>query len=283
MNLPSKANIKKVVLVNPPMRPEQVYGSIVEWGSISPPTGLCYIAAFLREKGYDVCIIDAEALKLDTTGTVEEILRQNPDMVGIACKTLWIVNAHTLAGKLKERIPQIPIVAGGNHVTALPERTLKEFPSFDILIIGEGEHTLLELIESLNTGGTLHNVNGLAFRAKDEIHITHPRVRIRNLDDLPFPAYDLLPDMATRYTPVLTYVEKLPAFSIVTSRGCPGQCTFCDRKVFGNRLTTHSPEYILALIKELYHKYGIRYLVFDDDNLLLKKNHLFKLLDLLEN
>jgi len=275
-----KTALKKIVLVNPPMKAEQVYGSFSEWANVSPPTGLCYIAAVVRDKGYNVSIIDAEALGLGIDKTVQAILRQKPDIIGIACKTLWVVNAHKLAQALKEKAPDLLIIAGGNHVTALPERSLKEFPAFDILVIGEGEMTFTELINVLNTGGDLEKVAGIAFRDKDKIHITSPRERIRDLDTLPFPAFDLLPDLATRYKPPLNAVEKLPAFSLVTSRGCPSQCAFCDRRVFGNLVTMHSPEYILSMIRELRHKYGIRYLVFDDDNLLLNKKHLIDFLEI---
>jgi len=277
-----KTALKKIVLVNPPMQIEKVYGSFSEWAGISPPTGLCYIAALIRKHGYDVSILDAEALHLGLEATTEAVLQLKPDIVGIACKTLWVVNAHRVAQALKEKMPGLLIVAGGNHVTALPERSLKEFPAFDMLVIGEGEITFLELLNKINAGEDLYNVPGLAFRHNGEAHIAPARERIRNLDELPFPAYDLLPELKTHYWPSLNNVKRFPAFSLVTSRGCPGQCTFCDRKVFGNRVTGHSPEYIVSMIKELYHKYGMRYLLFDDDNLLLNKKRLFRTFELLK-
>jgi radical SAM superfamily enzyme YgiQ (UPF0313 family) len=104
---------------------------------------------------------------------------------------------------------------------------------------------------------------------------------VLELDKLPAPAFDLLPEL-TRYRPPLNSVEKLPAFSLVASRGCPAQCTFCDRSVFGNRVVTHSPEYIADMVETLRNEHGIRYLLFDDDNLLLNRRHLYRLLDLLE-
>ncbi len=274
--------IRKVLLLNPPMRLEQVYGWLTEWGGASPATGLTYIASVLRKNGFDVSIIDAEASKLDFDKTLAAITNFKPDIIGIACKSLWIVNAHKVASELKKRLPGIPIVAGGNHPTALPKRTLKEFSNFDFLIAGEGEITFLELIKALNNNVPLQQINGLAFSEDNNIRINPPRPRIQDLDRLGMPAYDLLPDLATHYNPALTSATKLPAFSIVTSRGCPAQCTFCDRSVFGNRITSHSPEYTVSLIRELYYKHRIRYILFDDDNLLLNKPHLFKILDLLE-
>ena len=274
--------IERVVLVNPPMRMEKVYGSYSAWGSVSPPTGLCYIAALLRQNGLDVSIWDAEALGVGQEETVRAIQERRPDIVGIACKTLWIESAHRVAQMLKEKMPDVPVVGGGNHVTAMPERTFKEYPSFDILVLGEGEVTFLELIRALNEGKDLHEVAGLALREAGGTVRTAPRERIRDLDSLPFPAFDLLPNLAAHYKPPLTSVEKLPAFSLVGSRGCPCKCTFCDRGVFQNRVTHHGPQYMVSLIKDLHDKHGIRYLMFDDDNLLLNKNYLFQLLDLLE-
>jgi radical SAM superfamily enzyme YgiQ (UPF0313 family) len=282
MDLKARRNVERITLVNPPMRLEQVYGSFSEWGSISPPTGLCYIAALLRERGYEVSIVDAEALRIGADEAVRSVEGLRPDLIGIACKTLWVVNAHHVAQKLKEKLLDVPIVAGGNHVTALPERSLREFPAFDIVVVGEGEITFLELVEAMKAGKDLHEVPGLAFRDNGGVAITPPRDRIVNLDELPVPAFDLLPDIARCYKPPLNSVEKIPAFSLVMSRGCPSKCTFCDRSVFQTRVTRHSPEYAVALIEKLYEDYGVRYLLFDDDNLLLNKTHLFRLLDLLK-
>jgi anaerobic magnesium-protoporphyrin IX monomethyl ester cyclase len=280
--LDNRSNSKmKIVLVAPPMRMEQVYGDFSEWGSISPPTGLCYIAALLRENGVQVEILDAEALGLGLSETVRRIVAAQPDMVGITCKTLWVDSAGRLADALKRDMPDVCIVAGGNHPTAIPERTLNEFPAFDIVAIGEGEYTFLELLRTLEQGGNLQDVAGLAFRRDQRIIRTAPRGRVLDLDKLPLPAFDLLPEL-THYRPPLNSVEKLPAFSLVASRGCPAQCTFCDRSVFGNRVVTHSPEYIVDMVETLRNEHGIRYLLFDDDNLLLNRRHLYRLLDLLE-
>jgi anaerobic magnesium-protoporphyrin IX monomethyl ester cyclase len=273
--------IRRVLLLNPPMRTERLFGSFAEFGSVSPPTGICYIAGFLRREGYEVSILDAEALRLDHGSTVDSILKLKPDIVGVTCKTAWINSAHKVATALKSVMPSLPIVAGGHHVTALPERTLNEFPAFDYLVIGEGERTFKELIEALSQGRDLAGVAGLAFRNNGTAILTPCRERIGDLDEIAPPAFDLLPDLKTHYWPLFNNIEKLPAFSIMYSRGCPGKCTFCDRGVFGNRVTRHSPEVCVSLIETLRRDHGIRYLVFDDDNLLLNKRYLLELLELM--
>lgn len=278
----NKMNIKKVLLLNPPIRHEQIYGIYAEWGCNALPVGMAYIAAVLRENDYEVSILDAEALGYSIDETVDAILKEKPDIVGIACKTLWIVSAHKVAARIKELAPEIPVVAGGNHVTAMPERTCREFPSFDTLVIGEGEITFLELIKALNNGSDLGSVNGICYKNGDGICVTPPRQRIQNLDELPMPAWDLLPDLKKYYRPSLLHIDRMPAFTLVTTRGCPMRCTFCDRSVFGRKVTTHSPQHIVNMIQHLHDKYGIKYIVFDDDDLLINRKHLYELLDLLK-
>ena len=139
-----------------------------------------------------------------------------------------------------------------------------------------------KIIEAINDGKDLRLVKGIAFKDKEEKVFTSPRERIKNLDDLPYPAYDLLPELKTHYWPFFNNIQGYPAFSLITSRGCPYQCKFCDRAVFGNIVTKHSPEYLVTLIEKMIKENGIKYIVFDDDNLLLDKKHLFGMLDLLD-
>ncbi len=272
----------RILLINPGIGANKAYGKFSEFASCSPPTGLCYIAAYLRKHGYDVSILDAEALQLSIEETMEHVVQASPEFIGLTCKTLWVAEAHELARQIKKAMPGIPIVAGGNHVTALPYRTMEEFPCFDILVIGEGEITFLDLIQAAEKGTRLDRVRGLCIRKKGKPMLTQPRERIKELDQLPMPAYDLLPNLAKYYRPFFSYVEKYPAFPIIVSRGCPMHCAFCDRKVFENRVTKHTPGYTMRLIEYLYRKHGIRNIVFDDDNLLFDRKYLYQLLDLLE-
>lgn len=274
--------IKKVVLVNPMSTfHETLFGPVIDWREMNPPIGLCYLAAAVREAGYDVSIVDSEALRYSVDETMKEIKKLEPDLVGITCKTLWIMNAHEIAERVKKEIG-VPVVAGGNHPTAIPERTIKEFPHFDTLVVGEGEVTFVELLKALSDGSDLSAVKGIVFRKKDGFEITPPRERNMNIDSLPVPAWDLLPKLSKFYRPSLAYTTKLPGFVIVTSRGCPGKCMFCDRSTYGNRVTRHSPEYVVNMIRELKQKYGVKFFEIFDDNFLLSRQHLFAVLDLLE-
>lgn len=272
--------IKRILLVNPPIDIGKTYGQIAEFSSVTAPVWACYIASILEKDGYDVDILDAEAEKLDFDTTIKRIVDYHPDLVGFSCMTSKVVDAHTIAKSIKEILPGVLIVAGGPHISAVPDRTLDEFPFFDILVVGEGEITTRELVNALNKKLDLKEIDGIFYRDQNnqKFH-TKPRQRVRNLDELPFPAYDKLPELKKYYWPYFNNVQGYPAFSLISSRGCPFQCKFCDRKVFGNSFTKHSPKYFAELIDQMVNKYGIKYLVFDDDNMTLDKNYLFGILD----
>jgi anaerobic magnesium-protoporphyrin IX monomethyl ester cyclase len=259
----------RVVLVNPPIRLEEMYGEFASWGSVAPPTGLCYIAAVLRKEGYQVSIVDGCAERLGVEEIVTRVVADAPDLVGVTCKSIFMPNVTKLCPLLKGALPGVPIVAGGSHVTALPEETLRELPSIDAIVVGEGEQTFRVLTAALLGGRPFEGIEGLCIRRNGAPWVTPRRARIEQLDELPYPAFDLLPDLATHYWPALTSTKRLPAFSLMTSRGCQYRCTFCDRSVFGNHVTYHGAEYILSLIHMLRRLGDSRYIYFEDDNFLL--------------
>lgn len=265
----SKTDHARIVLVNPPIRLEQMYGEYAPWGSVAPPTGLCYIAAMLRKEGYEVSIVDGCAERLGVEEIVKRVVAGVPGLVGVTCKSLFMPNVMKLCPLLKEALPNVPIVAGGSHVTALPEETLRELPLIDAIVMGEGEQTFSLLTAALLGGRPLEGIEGLCIRRDGVPWMTPRRGRIERLDELPYPAFDLLPDLATHYWPALTSTKRLPAFSLMTSRGCQYRCTFCDRSVFGNHVTYHGAEYILSLIRMLRRLGDTRYIYFEDDNFLL--------------
>lgn len=154
-------------------------------------------------------------------------------------------------------------------MTAVPEQTIKKFKSFDIGVIGEGEITLIELVKVLEKRGDLSGVKGIVWRKNGRIIVNQRRGYISNLDDLPLPNWDLLKGFPRRYKPSANSYSQLPAVHLVTSRGCTGQCTFCDRSVFGRIPRMYSAKRVLAMIKVLELKYGIREIQFFDDNFAL--------------
>jgi radical SAM superfamily enzyme YgiQ (UPF0313 family) len=174
---------------------------------------------------------------------------------------------------IRDRYPASPIIFGGAHASALPEDILSH-PYIDVAVIGEGEHTVLELV----SGKPLDEINGLAFRKADGIVTTAPRARIANLDELPVNDYSLVPMQLCK--PLVGTYRKLPATILVTARGCPGRCTFCSR-VVGNFLSVQSPERIIKEIEVLYYRYGFRQIIFYDDTFIADRKRIERFCDLL--
>lgn len=271
----------KVVLVNPPLTIEERYGVHFQSGGQTPPLGLACLAAMLLEHHIDTQIIDGAIIGNYQT-IVREIMDSNPNYVGITASTVSIYNAAKVAKMVRDSNKLVTTIIGGSHFTAVPVETMRRFPEFDIGVIGEAEFTILELLTAIENNGDLSLVKGIVFRRDNSIIRTEKREPITHLDELPVPAWNLLPDLSKYYCPPVHTVKRLPAALMVTSRGCPCMCTFCDRSVFGNSMRANSAEYVMGMMQELYQNYGIREFQFRDDNFLAFRPRLIKLCELIK-
>lgn len=258
----------KIALINPPFTLKECFNNFARVGSIQQPLGLGYIAAILERRGHDVKIIDSPALKLSLEETVRAVRKFRPDVVGLTATTPSFHRAIGLARKLKQEI-DIPIIIGGPHPTTLPEDTLA-YPFFDIVVIGEGEYTMLELIDCLESGKNLNMVRGIAFKEGCKIVKTRPREYIEDLDSLPFPARHLLPPLRY-YHPTPSACRSPPQATMITSRGCPYSCTFCDHSVFGRKYRARSASNVVDEFEEVVCKYGAKEVRFWDDTFNIDK------------
>ncbi len=272
---------KKIIFVNPPLSIEDRYGVKHQSGGQTPPLGLLCLATMAREKGFDASILDAAALQLGYRETVGAILEQAPGCVGITAVTISIAHAAELAARLKKADPGLVVMIGGPHLTALPGETMERYPQFDLGVVGEADHTIVELLEALESGRDLSQVKGLILRTPAGTAGTAPRERVGKMDELPMPAWELLPDLTRYYCPPVHTLKRIPAALLVASRGCPGKCTFCDRSVFGNVLRAYSARYTFEMIKELYHRHGVREIQLRDDNFTAYRSRTLELCALL--
>ncbi len=238
-----------------------------------PSIGLGILAAVLRDAGYRCRVIEAESLGATPEETAAIICSKKPRYVGITATTPLIFDAAHLASLIKKELPAVKIILGGAHLSAIPRETLERFKDIDIGVIGEGEDTIAELIPALDSKGSLSKIKGIIFRDASGSIITEKRPFIQDLDRLPFPAHDLVyPEFPENYTPMYNNFIRLPAASIVSSRGCPGQCTFCDRTIFGNKYRFHSAKYVFDYLIFLKDKFKIKdFLFYDDTFFVLKK------------
>jgi radical SAM superfamily enzyme YgiQ (UPF0313 family) len=264
----------KILLINPPWS----YGKLDRAGGIFPPLGLAYIAAFLRNKNYEVKILDAYANNMKEREILSIVKKECPDIVGITCSTANFLLASTIAKQIKN-IKDSFIVFGGSHVSALPEETLKISPFIDAIVSGEGEITFYELVKSIDEKKSFKNIKGLIYREGKKIIKNKPRSLIDNLDNLPLPARDLLP-MEKYHS--YSYFSRGKFATMITSRGCPFSCIFCASSVmWRRRYRCHSIERVLIEISEIINKYKIRHILFNDDEFTLDKKRTEKLCDMI--
>ena len=265
-----------LLLVQPPLSREERYGVLSAGGSSLPPFGLAWLAATAREMGHSVAILDGEVEGLGESGTVERILSIKARLVGFTATTISIGRAGNIAKGLKEKGFDGKILIGGAHVTAVPEKTLSTYEAFDLAVLGEGEATLRELLPRLLDDKDISEVKGLAIRQEQGVKRTPPRpfLELSELAALPLPAFDLLPPLTKAYQPSALRTHRLPSCSLVTTRGCGGQCTFCDNTVFGRRIRAFPAEYITEMVARLVKDYGVRDLTFYDDNFVVNRKRL---------
>lgn len=252
----------KVLLIFPPYSLKEEFSDLSEVGNMQPPLGVGYLGAVLEKAGFEVKIIDAPALGWGIKKIVSETKRFQPDFIGLSVSTVDFDKAVKLAKALKKS-QKAPIIIGGPHITALPEEAMKN-SCFDIGVISEGEETMVELIRTLVKKGNLQKVDGLVFREGKKVVKTKSRQFIRDLDQLPFPARHLMPPLSAYHPTPATY-KQFPVGTMITSRGCPYQCSFCFRGVFGNKLRFRSPENVVAEMEILITQFGAKEIRLWDD------------------
>jgi len=244
-----------------------------------PPLGLAYIASYLRKYGGfdDIVIIDKE-------DTMKGVMRERPDVVGFSLHSIEVKDGIELAKQIKSEL-DIPIIVGGAHFTFLPKTLPKQF---DIAAMGEGEQTVLELMQSYEKCGgfeteELKKIKGIAFRHKNSIKVNERRPLIPDLDKLPFPARDLL-DMEHFYLKPRRifrgFVRK--GTHMITSRGCPYRCVFCCSTNFWQKTRFHSAEYVVNEIKELIETYKVEAITIYDDLFVADRKRVEKIVNLMK-
>lgn len=257
-----------IVFVNPPLNKRILHG---EWDlsdvdSVTPPLSLLSLASVCREKGFNPSIVDSYAQHLNLNQTIAEVFKKNPNCVGLTATTPALLSALTVARAIKKTKKDVITIIGGSHVTSLPIETMENHQEVDFGVIGEGEETLSDLLNTIFRNGSLQNVSGIVYRdSNNKAHVTPPRPFIGNLDSLPFPAWDLLPSMTDDYHMSIVGTRNKRSTALVTSRGCPGRCTFCDTKTFGRRYRAFSAEYVVSMLEYLKSSYGFEDFLFYDD------------------
>jgi len=256
-----------VLLVDPAVSMKKRYSHFSIAGNKGPSWGLAFMAAVARREGYSADLLDLNITGLEEKSFRRYLAKWRPRIVGLTASTLGVSDAAAVASIVKQVLPDTLTILGGSHVSAVPEETLKNYSQFDLAGIGEGELTLLDLLDvSPSSDGDFSQIDGLAWRDGEEISLSSRRQLIPDLDWLPQPAMDLFPHLGKYYLPALFSVKMQPAVGITTTRGCPGVCTFCaNNLIHGRKVRYHNLEFVFEWIGKMVHDYGIREIQLMDD------------------
>jgi len=261
------------VFIHPPreIKKNNIWSII---NSENPPLGLALLSAIWDKQGHKSQIIDAAALRLSVRDIIERI-NLATDYVGLTATTPEISSASAIARGIREKFPDIKIVMGGVHPTVFHKDLVRD-KICDMVVRNEGESFIIELAK----GTPLHLIPNLTWRnQQNEIIINADAETYVNLDHLPFPAYEKLPMHLYHSTPGAA--RRQPSIGMVTSRGCPGHCTFCFSGMFGSHVRFMSPSRVIEHIELLQKKYGIQEISFYDDTFTANKKNVTGLCQLM--
>lgn len=248
----------RILLVNPPAEVARECYDTPDY----PHIGLAYIAGYLRDRGIASAVIDGKLARKTVDRTIAEIIEHRPRILGLTAMTHMIATAHRIAREVKSSLPDTVIVLGGFHGSFLPERTLREFPCFDYIVVGEGEIAFHKLVLAVLSGGDPGDIPGIARRNGDQIRLNGRGEVHENLDDHGLPAWDLFP-------PAKMY-------PVMTQRGCPFGCNFCSRP-YGRKNRQRSIAHIVAELERNLEHFGNTHTDFYDETFTVRKDHVSKL------
>ena len=282
----------KILLIDPP------FYRFIGYYNRYFPLGLAYLAAVLRNEGHGVLIYDADCnvnpskmdfisledsyphyLKsvIDKTHPIWQDAKKviadfNPDVVGITVWTTFAASSFTLASLCKDYNKNLPVIMGGPHISIKYDEVMKICPDVDFLVRGEGEGTIAELIKAIDKNQRdFKNINGISYRQKGVIIHNPPAKFIADLDNVPFPARDLLLNKASYNSEDMGL--------LMTSRGCPYACSYCATSIWERKVRYRSIDNVIAEIKHVIHQYDTRQFTFKDDSFTVNRKRVMEFCD----
>lgn len=276
--------MSKVTLIRPPAFNKKNEIALFA----TPPIGLAYLAAMIKKYDHECSVIDAigEALEQRTLSedglfclcglTNDQIvgrISQDTDLIGVSCGyTKEWPNYKILLEKIKEKFPAIPIVCGGEHITAEPEFSMKECQSIDFCILGEGEQVFVDLLAGLEKNLPYQKIKGLAFREKRQIVVNDRASRIKDIDDIPYPLWEAIPIEKYLDNEKCFGVSRGRSMPMLATRGCPFKCSFCSSStMWDQKWIPRDPEKIIGEIRKYIDLYRITNIDFYDMTTIINK------------
>lgn len=246
-----------------------------------PPLGIAYLGTIAKKEGHEVMLIDGGLRTISYI--ISEARKYSPDLVGVTCWTIDRGLVWKLCTALKEVIPKAFLVLGGPHATMYPNHMFEKTHA-SAVVLGEGEETFTELLAALGERGDLTSVAGIVLKGKDGgVYHTSRRPRIKDTSSIPFPYYSGFKKFDFSMYNGFPWLPR-PTAAIISSRGCVFGCAYCASvRFWGRRWRSRSPEDVLAEIKWLVEKFGIRSIFFYDDNFPVNKKRVVAICEGIRN
>lgn len=271
----------KILLINSPIRESLPPTNI--------PYGLSLIAAVLDRAGHEVVLLDVNAFRLSMDEILEEVKGNDYDLIGLSGLVTTYKFQKKLIPLLRNIFPEACIISGGGCATSIPKEMLTWVPELDLCTIGEGEKTIIDIVEHIKDRD-FSDVLGVVYRGRDGKiieNLPRPLMTQEELDQLPYPALDMLPmeDVYFKNSALALSREALESkrrLDIISERGCPWGCTFCFHNVGGRKVRYQSPKYVVEMIKHFRLRYAIDFVTLIDENMLANKKRAMEFCDLYE-
>ena len=269
------------LLINPIIKPNDPQYNI--------PLGLIQIAAVIDKKGHNVALYDNNAYRMEDIDIIKEIASNSWDIIGVGNLITTYSRQKSLFKLLRKEFPNTLLISGGGLSTCVKGELTKLIPEIDLICVGEGEKTISQIIDNFDTK-SWENVNGIYYKDKFNPPVIMTE---EELNELPFPKYDLLPlDIYFKYSGIPLSPEAMACnrrISIEASRGCVFNCSFCTdlyagtpRNGCNTKIRYFNPQRTINLIKELRLKYSIDFVSFMDENFTINKKYVLEFCDLFE-
>jgi len=250
-----------ILLIIAPSKMYFTYNEVVN------PLGILYLASSLESDGrHNVEVLDCLAKAISIKGLIKRLKKNPPNAVGISFTTDARFQAFKTARALREAFPSMIIIGGGPHGTLVPDDTLKHVQAIDILVRGEGERTIIDLLNTLEDQRPLETVPGISFRSDNEVIHNSDSTLIPCIDTIPFPSWDRIDLRDYGLSNKVPDHPNLICANVISARGCPGKCSFCSNPLlWGKSVRVRSASNFVDELQLLYDKFGVRYLRISDD------------------
>ena len=242
-----------------------------------PFLGISYISSYLESKGYECNLFDAYYHSWSYDELYDKVMEYEPDVIGITAMTYEVIRASQFAEDVKKE-RNITAIVGGPHVTALPERTLDEFVTFDFGVHGEGEFTALELLKAIENNGDFSSIKGLVYRDDNnqvKVNKERPWITGEELSEIPYPGYHFYYGSNPK-----ALVNKNDYYVMYSNRGCPYSCKYC-MTVLGKKVRARSPEHVIGEMEFAIKTYGAHTFCFEDEIFLFPSNRTSTILQMM--